>query len=74
MRYIKKYSAILILLLAYPSVNFIAKAFVLEESDEIYTYIPQESDFVVEINLKNFISEMAYQRIFEEAYFMERVY
>ncbi len=74
MRYIKKYSAILILLLAYPSVNFIVKAFVLEESDEIYAYIPQESDFVVEINLKNFIAEMAYQRIFEEAYFMKRVY
>jgi len=65
---------VLLLLLTYPLVDFIAKAFVLEESDEIYAYIPQESDFVVEINLKNFIAEMAYQRIFEEAYFMERVY
>jgi len=71
---LKKYSAILLLLLTYPLVDFVATSFVLEESDEIYAYIPQESDFVVEINMRNFISELAYQRIFEEAYFMDRIY
>lgn len=74
MQRIKKYAAILLLLLVYPIVYSVANLFVLEEGDEIYAYIPQESDLVIEINTRNFASELAYQRIFEEAYFMEKVY
>lgn len=74
MQLIKKYAAILIILLIYPFTHFVASNFILEDGDEIYAYIPQESDLVVEINLRNFVSEIAYQRLFQEEYFMEKVY
>lgn len=70
----KKYAAILILLLLFPMARFIVNAFMLESSPEIYAFIPQESDLVIEVNTRNFVSEMAYQRIFEEEYFMRQVY
>jgi hypothetical protein len=74
MQHLKKYGAILILLLAFPIARFIANNIVLEGSNAIYAYIPQESDFVIEINTKNFVAEIGYRRLFDEAYFFEKVY
>ena len=74
MQHLKKYGAIVILLLAFPIARFIANNLVLEASNDIYAYIPQESDFVIEINTKNFASEIGYRRLFDEAYFLEKVY
>ncbi|NOQ74153.1 MAG: hypothetical protein GQ574_19250 [Crocinitomix sp.] len=74
MHHLKKYGAILILLLAFPIARFIANNLVLEASTDIYAYIPQESDFIIEINTKNFIAEIGYHRLFEETYFMDKVY
>ena len=74
MKILKKYAAVLLLVTIYPAVQFIALNFILNPDDDIYTYIPQESDFVVEINTKNFVAEMAYQRIFREEYFLKKVY
>ena len=71
---IKKYAAILFLLLTFPLIQFFAGRFMLEADNNLYSYIPQESDFVVEINTRNFIRELAYQRIFNETYFKERIY
>lgn len=74
MQRLKKYAAVAVLILVFPIARFIASSFMLEPSNEIYAYIPQESDFIVELNTQNFIKEMAYQRIYKEAYFMDRVY
>lgn len=74
MQALKKYAAVLVLLLTFPLVRFFANNFIQESDTSSYAYIPQESDFVVEINSRNFISEMAYQRIFNENYFIEKVY
>ena len=74
MQIVKKYAAILFILAVFPIAQFIANNFVLEEGNEIYAYIPQDSDFVIEINVQNFATELAYQRIFSENYFKEKVY
>jgi hypothetical protein len=47
---------------------------VISPSTDIYEYIPQESDLVIEINTRNFVSEFAYQRIFNEEYVVEKVH
>lgn len=74
MQKLKKYGAILILLLAFPIARFIANNLVLEASNDIYAYIPQETDFVIEINTKNFFAEIGYRRLFDETYFLDKVY
>jgi hypothetical protein len=73
MQNLKKYSAVLLLLVCFPIFKFIASSFILESDNQVYQYIPIESDVVIEINPKNFISEIAYQRIFNEIYFLEKV-
>ncbi len=74
MQLLKKYSAILAFVLAFPLMGYMAKHFILEPSTDIYAHIPQESDIVLEINLQNFVTEIAYQRIFEEGYFIDKIY
>ena len=73
MQKIKKYVSVTSLLLTFPIVAFIATKFVLESPKEIYNFIPEESDIVIEVNTRNFIKEIAYQRIFEEKYFKEKI-
>lgn len=73
MQNLKKYSAIFVLLLSFPIIKFIASSFILEASNNIYAYIPQECDVVIEVNPKNFISEIGYQRVFNEHYFLDKV-
>jgi hypothetical protein len=73
MRKLKKYLAVAVLLLALPISAFIATKFVLESDKSIYKFIPEESDIVIEINTRNFISEVAYQRIYQEGYFHEKI-
>ena len=74
MAIIKKYAALVILLLTFPFAQFIANQLMTESSSEMYGYIPQEADFVIEINTRNFVNELMYQRIYNEDYFMERTY
>ncbi len=73
MRKLKKYLAVAVLLLALPISAFIATKFVLESDKSIYKFIPEESDIVIEINTRNFISEVAYERIYHETYFHEKI-
>lgn len=73
MRKLKKYLAVAVLLLALPISAFIATHFVLESDKSIYKFIPEESDIVIEINTRNFISEVAYERIYDETYFHEKI-
>lgn len=74
MKALKKYLTILFLILAFPFFRFIANHFILSPSNEIYAYVPQESDFIIEINTRNFIQEILYQRVYAEKYFNEKVY
>jgi len=73
MQAVKKYIGILIILLIFPISWFIGKNFITDGDAAIYSYIPQESDIVIEINSRNFIGEMMYQRIFNQDYVKERV-
>jgi len=73
MQKVKKYLAVTVLLLALPWAAFIATHFVLESDKSIYEFIPQESDVVIEINTRNFVTEVMYQRIYREAYFHEKI-
>lgn len=73
MQKLKKYLALSALMLALPFASFIATHFVLESDKAVYDFIPQESDVVIEINTRNFINEIAYQRIYQEDYFNEKI-
>lgn len=73
MQKFKKYAVVLLMLTFFPLVAFIATHFVLESDKTIYNYIPQESDIVIEINTRNFIREIMYQRIYNENYFHEKI-
>ncbi|MFT4602676.1 MAG: hypothetical protein ACI857_002863, partial [Arenicella sp.] len=73
MRPLKKYFAILVIMIVIPVAWTAGKNFISDASTDIYSYIPQESDIVVEINTRNFISEVMYQRIFNEAYVVSTV-
>ena len=74
MQLLKKYSAVLFFVIAFPLIGFFAKNFILEASTDIYAHIPQESDVVIEVNTRNFISEISYQRIYQETYFLNKMY
>lgn len=73
MQAFKKYVGILIILLIFPISWLVGKNFITDIDSEIYSYIPQESDIVIEVNSRNFIGEMMYQRIFNQNYVKERV-
>ncbi|WP_027420938.1 hypothetical protein [Crocinitomix catalasitica] len=73
MQYLKKYAAIFVLLSTFLVVRFVAESFILESDDEMYSYIPQDADIVVEINTPNFIGELMNQRVFNEEYFFTRI-
>lgn len=73
MRWLKKYVSILFLLLVFPLAWYAGKSFITERGTDIYEYIPQESDIVIEVNNVNFISEFAYQRVFNEKYVLEKI-
>lgn len=74
MRLFKKYGAVVLLIMVFPLIGFFAKNFILESNTAIYAHIPQESDVVIEINVRNFITEIGYQRIYNEGYFLEKMY
>jgi hypothetical protein len=59
--------------LVFPILFYIADFFILDANPKIYSLIPQDADIVIEINTKNFIQEVAYQRIFNESYFLKRL-
>lgn len=65
---------ILFLVAIYPIVHFVAIHFYLNADTNIYKYIPQDSDIVIEINSRNFIKEVMYQKIFRESYFNETLF
>ena len=73
MQKIKKLFAILILLAIFPLAWAVGKNFITESKNDIYAYIPQESDIVIEVNSRNFISEIMYQRIYNEKYMSDKV-
>lgn len=73
MRLVKKYLAVITLMSLLPICWMIGKNFVTEAKTDIYSYIPQESDIVIEINSRNFISEIMYQRIYNEEYVLNKV-
>jgi len=66
--------AILFIVAMYPMIHFVATHFYLNANDQIYNYIPQESDIVIEINSRNFVREILYQKVFEEEYFIKTLF
>ncbi|MCG8578175.1 MAG: hypothetical protein MI810_25070 [Flavobacteriales bacterium] len=74
MRKVKKLLVILFIVSLYPIIHFTALHFYLNADDEIYEHIPQESDIVIEINCRNFVQEIMYQKIFNEDYFQEKLF
>ncbi len=73
MKRILKILVITYFALVFPILFFIADFFILNSNPKIYSLIPQDADIVIEINSKNFIQEVAYQRIFNEDYFLDRL-
>lgn len=73
MRRIKKYFSILFLLSVFPIAWVAGSNFITYADTEIYEFIPQESDIVIEVNNVNFISEIAYQRVYNQDYVLEKV-
>ena len=73
MQWVKKYISIAILLSVFPIAWFVGRAFITETDLSIYEHIPQESDIVIEVNNTNFISEVLYQRVFNEEYVLEKI-
>ena len=71
---IRKYIALAIVFLPLFLFKIVASLFIIEEGNAIYSYVPIEADVVIEVNTRNFIKEIAYQRIYEEEYFIEKVY
>jgi hypothetical protein len=73
MKKIFKFLIVVYFALVFPILFFIADFFILNSNPKIYRLIPQDADIVIEINTKNFIQEVAYQRIFNESYFLKRL-
>lgn len=73
MNKVLKIAVIIYFAFVFPILFFIADFFVLESDPKIYALIPQDADIVIEINTKNFIQEIAYQRIFNESYFKQKL-
>lgn len=68
-----KILVVLFILSAYPAIRFVAQHFVIEVDTEIYNFVPQEADVIIEVNSRNFFTEAAYQRIFNEDYYNEKI-
>jgi hypothetical protein len=68
-----KIGSVLYFTLVFPILYFLCSFFILESSHKIYTYIPQDADIVLELNSKNFIREIIYQRVYNESYFLDRL-
>ena len=68
-----KIGSVLYFTLVFPILYFICTFFILESSHKIYTYVPQDADIVIELNSKNFIRELIYQRVYNESYFLEKL-
>ncbi|MGV6861219.1 MAG: hypothetical protein ACWA41_05580 [Putridiphycobacter sp.] len=73
MKKVFKIAVIIYFSIVFPILFFVADFFILNSNPKIYSYIPQDADIIIEINTKNFIQEVAYQRIFNEAYFLEKL-
>ncbi len=73
MKKILKILVVIYFALVFPILFFIADFFILDSNPKIYSLIPQDADIIIEINSKNFIQEVAYQRIFNESYFLKRL-
>ena len=73
MRLIKKYFSILFVLSVFPVAWLTGTNFVTYSDTDIYDFIPQESDIVIEVNNVNFISEIAYQRIYNQDYVLDQI-
>ena len=65
---------VLFLVAIYPMVHFVAIHFYLNADTSIYKYIPQDSDIVIEINSRNFLREIMYQKVYNEKYFTETLF
>lgn len=73
MKKIFKIGVVIYFACAFPLLYLIAHFFVLKPNPEIYSFIPQDADIIIELNSKNFIKEIAYQRIYNEDYFLRKM-
>ncbi len=74
MRGLRKYLAIIFILLVYPMAHFIAGHFIVGDDNSAYQFVPEDSDVVIEINTRNFMREVIYQKVFNEDYFNEKLF
>lgn len=70
---IRKYIALFLVFLPLLLFRFIANNFIIENGTEIYKHVPAEADVIIEVNTRNFIKEIAFQRFFNEKYFMDKI-
>jgi hypothetical protein len=73
MKKVIKFGLILYFLLVFPILFVAADFFILTSNPKIYNYIPQDADIIIEVNSKNFIKEVAFQRIYNEDYFLSKL-
>jgi hypothetical protein len=73
MKKIFKIGIILYFACAFPLLFIVSDFFILKSNPEIYKFIPQDADVIIELNSKNFIKEIAFQRIYNEEYFLRKM-
>ncbi|MFK8045152.1 MAG: hypothetical protein AB8B72_06640 [Crocinitomicaceae bacterium] len=66
----KKYFILIYLSIFIASAAAVANLFILPASDSLYSYVPVESDIVIEVNAFNFVNEVGYQWIYEPEHFI----
>jgi len=73
MNRLKKIIVIVFVSLAFPIILGISSFFVLRSSPTIYNLIPQDADIIIQLNTKNLIKDVIYQRLYNEDYFLDKI-
>jgi hypothetical protein len=72
-QHLKKYGAVIFLLLTFLIARTIANNLIIDQDKAVYNYIPQSADIIVEVNTRNFVTELLNQRFFHADYFLSRI-
>jgi hypothetical protein len=73
MKKVIKIGVVIYFACVFPLLYIIAVFFILKPNPAIYSYVPQDADIVIELNSKNFIREIGFQRIYNEDYFLRKI-
>lgn len=70
MKLVLKYSLIIYVSISYVIIYNVANFFILKSNPEIYSFVPQDANQVIEVNTKSFIIKTANQFFHNEDYFL----